>query len=101
VERVVKEPRHPYTQLLISAIPRAHAARDWLGQADDSRRSGDDLDGAGCCFAERCPHALPACLASPPGLYRTEPRRAVACVLYGSHPALPAGNPGLVLSGAG
>src|SRR5437764_6750620 len=32
VERVVMEPRHPYTQLLISAIPRAHAARDWLGQ---------------------------------------------------------------------
>src|SRR5438128_3042377 len=101
VDRVVKEPRHPYTQLLISAIPRAHAARDWLAQAGDSRRDGNAFAAAGCCFADRCPHAMPACLASPPGLYRTEPRRAVACVQYGGHPALPAGNPGAVMSAAG
>ena len=101
VERVVKEPRHPYTQLLISAIPRAHAARDWLGQADDSGRNSYTSSPEGCCFAERCPHAMPDCLASSPGLYRTEPRRAVACVQYAGHPALPAGNPGAVLSGPG
>jgi peptide/nickel transport system ATP-binding protein len=100
VERVVKEPRHPYTQLLISAIPRAHAARDWLGQDPDSRRDGDTL-AAGCCFAERCRHTMPACLAAPPGLYRTEQHRAVACIQYSGHPALPAGNPGPVLSASG
>jgi oligopeptide/dipeptide ABC transporter ATP-binding protein len=101
VEQVVKEPRHPYTQLLISAIPRAHAARDWLAQADDSGRNSYTSSAEGCCFAERCPHAMPDCLASSPGLYRTEPRRAVACVQYAGHPALPAGNPGAVLSGPG
>jgi oligopeptide/dipeptide ABC transporter ATP-binding protein len=101
VEQVVKEPRHPYTQLLISAIPRAHAARDWLAQADDSGRNSYTSSPEGCCFAERCPHAMPDCLASSPGLYRTEPRRAVACVQYAGHPALPAGNPGAVLSGPG
>ena len=101
VEQVVKEPRHPYTQLLISAIPRAHAARDWLAQADDSGRNSPAPSPDGCCFAERCPHAMPDCLASSPGLYRTEPRRAVACVQYAGHPALPAGNPGAVLSGPG
>ena len=101
VERVVKEPRHPYTQLLISAIPRAHAARDWLGQADDSGRNSHAFAAAGCSFADRCPHAMPACLASPPGLYRTEPRRAVACVQYGGYPVLPDGNPGEVLSATG
>jgi oligopeptide/dipeptide ABC transporter ATP-binding protein len=101
VEQVVKEPRHPYTQLLISAIPRAHAARDWLAQADDSGRNSYTSSPEGCCFAERCPHTKPDCLASSPGLYRTEPRRAVACVQYAGHPALPAGNPGAVLSGPG
>ena len=101
VEQVVKEPRHPYTQLLISAIPRAHAARDWLAEADDSGRNSYTSSPDGCCFAERCPHAMPDCLASSPGLYRTEPRRAVACVQYAGHPALPAGNPGAVLSGPG
>jgi peptide/nickel transport system ATP-binding protein len=101
VEQVVKQPRHPYTQLLISAIPRAHTARDWLGQDGDSGRNGRAPSPDGCCFAERCPHTMPDCLASPPDLYRIEPRRAVACVQYGGHPVLPAGNPGDVLSAAG
>ena len=100
VERVVKEPRHPYTQLLISAIPRAHAARDWLGQNADSPRN-DRTFGAGCCFAERCPHTMPACLTAPPDLYRTEQHRAVACVQYAGHPLLPAGNPSAVLPTSG
>jgi len=99
VERVVTAPRHPYTQLLVSAIPRAHAAADWLEQAEDPRRIGVSPTAAGCCFAERCPIALPACVAAPPGLYRTEPRRAVACVQYQDHPALPPGDPGEVLVG--
>src|SRR6267143_5903963 len=59
VERVVKEPRHPYTQLLISAIPRAHAARDWLAPDGDSGRNGAPGPD-GCCFADRCPHAMAA-----------------------------------------
>src|SRR6266850_3893825 len=100
VERVVREPRHPYTQLLISAIPRAHAARDWLEQDADSPRNGRTLT-AGCCFAERCPHTMPACLAAPPDLYRTEQHRAVACVQYAGHPLLPAGNPSAVLPTSG
>ncbi len=100
VERVIKEPQHPYTQLLISAIPRARRARDWLRQDSDSRRSGRTPSPESCFFAERCPHTKPACLAAAPGLYRTEPGRAVACVQYDDHPALPSGNPEMVLSGS-
>ena len=98
VERVVSAPSHPYTQLLISAIPRAHAARDWLEQEEASRPNGVIPTAVGCCFAQRCPVAMPACVAAPPGLYHTEPRRAVACVQFHDHPILPAGNPGAVLS---
>src|SRR5262249_1154872 len=36
VEPVVRTPQHPYTQLLVSAIPRAHAERDWLTQVSES-----------------------------------------------------------------
>src|SRR4029077_8256309 len=50
VEQVVKEPRHPYTQLLISAIPRAHAARDWLAQADGSGGKRHAPPAEGGCF---------------------------------------------------
>src|SRR5207245_8036914 len=62
VEQIVKEPRHPYTQLLISAIPRAHAARDWLGQAADSGRNSPASSPDGCWFGGPCPAALRDCL---------------------------------------
>jgi oligopeptide/dipeptide ABC transporter ATP-binding protein len=97
-ERVVRAPSHPYTQLLVSAIPRAHATRDWLEQDDDPRRNGLGPTAVGCRFAERCPHTIPACLAASPGLFRTEPRRAVACVQYQDYPLLAPGDPREVLS---
>jgi peptide/nickel transport system ATP-binding protein len=98
VERVVTVPQHPYTQLLISAIPRAHTVRDWLLQKDDATKAAAAVTEQGCCFADRCPLAVPECLAAPPALYRTEPRRAVACVQFRHHPALSAGDIGEVLS---
>jgi peptide/nickel transport system ATP-binding protein len=97
-KQVVADPQHPYTQLLVSAIPRAHATRDWLDHEETSMLHAVTPTAAVCCFAGRCPVAIPACLSAPPGLYRTEPRRAVACVQFHHHPILPAGNPGAVLS---
>jgi peptide/nickel transport system ATP-binding protein len=101
VERVVKAPQHPYTQLLISAIPRAHMARDWLVRKNEASRAAPPMVTVadGCCFADRCPIATHGCLGAPPALYRTEPRRAVACVHFRQHPPLPAGDLGEVLSG--
>jgi peptide/nickel transport system ATP-binding protein len=98
VELVVKAPQHPYTQLLISAIPRAHVARDWLAKDEDRRAAPAVEPAGGCCFADRCPLTSPGCLDAPPALYRTEPGRAVACVQFGDYPALPAGDLGEVLS---
>jgi len=96
-ERVIAAPQHPYTQLLISAIPRAQTARDWLSQDDQTRRGGAIPTTEGCCFADRCSHAVSDCLDAPPRLYRTAPRRAVACVQFRNHPTLPAGALGEVL----
>jgi len=98
IEPVVNAPQHPYTQLLISAIPRAETGRQWLASEEDGRRLGSAASDAGCCFADRCPKAAGDCLAGPPGLYRTAPRRAVACVQYREHPAMPADTLGEVLS---
>ena len=87
IEAVVRAPQHPYTRLLISAIPRAQAERDWLA-AEDAAHNAALSAGAGCCFADRCPAVEKACLAAPPALQRTETARAVACVQYRGHPAL-------------
>ena len=97
VEPVVRRPQHPYTQLLVSAIPRAHAERDWLAEENETPRTSVALTPEGCVFADRCPHAVELCLAAPPALHRTEPRRGVACVQYREHAVLSASAVGEVL----
>jgi peptide/nickel transport system ATP-binding protein len=87
VERVVKAPQHPYTQLLVSAIPKVAGTRDWLG-ADDAERAGAPAE-HGCTFAARCPAVFETCRGAVPDLFRLEPRRAAACFQYRDAPVLP------------
>jgi oligopeptide/dipeptide ABC transporter ATP-binding protein len=89
VELVVKAPLHPYTQLLISAIPRVSTVRDW---GAEERKSEGGPPARGCKFADRCPVAMPQCLVSVPQLYRTDPRRSAACFRLGEWPVLPPGD---------
>ncbi len=98
IEPVVTAPQHPYTQLLISAIPRAETGRQWLASEENGRREGPAAGDAGCCFADRCPQVAAGCLTGPPGLHRTARRRAVACVQYREHPVMPADGLSEVLS---
>jgi peptide/nickel transport system ATP-binding protein len=97
IEAIVTAPQHPYTRLLISAIPRAETERQWLASEEEGRRGSPAAGDAGCCFADRCPQVTAGCLTGPPALHRTAPRRAVACVLYREHPTMPAGALGEVL----
>ena len=90
VERVVKHPLHPYTRLLIGSIPQVSVTRDWLGDTQ-AREAETETGQSGCRFAGRCPVAMPRCLAAPPKLYKTDPRRAAACYQYDTAPVLPAG----------
>lgn len=80
VERVVKAPQHPYTQLLIASIPRVTTERNWI--AEENRPAATRATPTGCRFAARCPVAMPVCLDAPPPLFRTETNRAVACYRY-------------------
>lgn len=71
VESVFHSPQHPYTQALLSAIPKEHP-RD---QKERILLKGDVPSPAapplGCPFHTRCPQAREACLKPPP-------RRALA-----------------------
>jgi peptide/nickel transport system ATP-binding protein len=87
-ELVVKQPQHPYTQLLVGSIPLPDPRRRWEEEALPSelgRRAGD---GVGCKFAGRCPHAFALCLEETPPLFQTDPHRAVACYLYQDHTSM-------------
>ena len=85
VERVVKQPQHPYTQLLVGSVPQPDPNKHWGEQtqveARADERNGHDLLTA-CKFADRCPHVMAICRESVPPIYRTQPARGAACFLY-------------------
>ena len=86
VDKVIKEPLHPYTQLLVRSIPLPDPDLHWGGEGDLERKNqaanGAGSERRGCKFADRCPFVMPECRQSPPPLYRTNDDRAVACFLY-------------------
>ena len=89
VELVVKQPQHPYTQLLISSIPLASAERTWTGENGLGLAGPMAAGGVGCKFADRCPFATAPCLQAAPPLFHTHRSRAVSCHLYRGAAALP------------
>ena len=89
VRLVVKEPKHPYTRLLVASIPRPDPDQAWEEEelASEAGRQADIT--RACTFADRCPHAMPICLDQPPPLFRTDEHRAASCYLYRDAPVLP------------
>ncbi len=86
-EALIQEPKHPYTQLLLSAAP----------DPDRRKRDGKRLAAlpargeipslidppSGCRFHPRCPHAMPVCRERFPGRTEFAGNRWVNCWLYG------------------
>jgi peptide/nickel transport system ATP-binding protein len=86
VDHVVKQPRHPYTQLLIQSIPQADPSKAWRGEGPTDDATG--LGSGGCKFADRCPAVMDMCRTAAPPLFRLDDRRAAACYLYRDRPAI-------------
>jgi len=100
VELVVRQPRHPYTQLLIGSIPLPDPNRPWQSPRGPSEIASSIVSAhQGCKFADRCPEAMPICLDAPPPLYQTDHQRAAACYLHSSAPQLALEDLGQVLAG--
>jgi len=88
VEALFQDPRHPYTQALLSAVPALET---------DAAQAEIVLEGdvpsplrvpSGCRFHPRCPQRIgEVCVQQDPAVFRVDPHREVACHLYAPAPA--------------
>ena len=79
VEDVLAHPKHPYTQLLLSAVPdpRAPVSLPATGEVQEPPRVIDP--GEGCRFRARCPYAIDECSRVTPRLRLLRPAHDAAC----------------------
>ena len=79
IEEILYRPRHPYTQVLLGSRPKEGLKKgDVLHCIPGSPPDLSRLP-PGCAFAERCPHARPACAQSQPTTEPAGPRHVVSC----------------------
>jgi peptide/nickel transport system ATP-binding protein len=83
---LIDQPAHPYTRLLLSAVPNPHAGL--TTQKAPARGEIPSLidPPPGCPFAARCPHVMPVCREVMPDPVTVAPRHWVRCHLYGGDP---------------
>lgn len=82
---VFRNPQHPYTRALLSAIPTIDEADERIkpgeiileGEVPDPREKP-----SGCGFRSRCPHEFPACADREPGFYQVDESHYTRCFLH-------------------
>jgi peptide/nickel transport system ATP-binding protein len=80
VDEVLKKPLHPYTQGLVSSIPKGNKSQNRLNAIPGNPPSFFVLP-RGCKFHPRCNKAMEMCKQKEPSLVEKEGRR-VRCWLY-------------------
>ena len=86
---VLSRPRHPYTRMLLEAVPRLNPveARARLSSAVFHSTIRGEAPSAlerptGCAFRSRCPSAEDRCAVTSPGTERIEDSHEVACLRW-------------------
>ncbi len=79
---LIDQPAHPYTKLLLSAVPNPHAGL--RTQEAPTRGEIPSLidPPPGCPFEPRCPYAMSVCKQTMPGISWLSERHWVRCHLY-------------------
>jgi peptide/nickel transport system ATP-binding protein len=79
VEDVLQAPKHPYTQLLLDAVPDPRAPLTVAPLSDRGEPPKVIDPTPGCRFRRRCPFAVEVCHEVTPELVELAPRHAAAC----------------------
>ena len=89
VDTIIRNPKHPYTQLLVSSIPWPDPDLAWGGGEEMIQSSQVAFKAiTGCKFAPRCPYKMDICDTKPPNLFSLERDHAAACYLYRDNESL-------------
>lgn len=80
VAEIFNQPKHPYTQLLISSIPSFERRGEFKGIPGIALSLLEPP--AGCLFHPRCPQAMDRCGAASPSMRQVGPGHETACFLY-------------------
>jgi peptide/nickel transport system ATP-binding protein len=83
-DELIQHPAHPYTKLLLSAVP--DPTKKLIGRQQRARSEPPRLidPPPGCPFAPRCPSVMPVCPSIMPGIETIAPGHWVRCHLYGA-----------------
>ena len=81
VGEVLGEPKHPYTEALLSAVPRLDTASQRKVIMLQGDMPSPASPPAGCHFHPRCPRAMPRCAETYPAETNLG-TRSVRCLLY-------------------
>ena len=79
IEDVLTHPRHPYTQLLLSAVPDPRAPLSVAAETDRGEPPRVIDPTPGCRFRWRCPLAIDTCSQVTPELVELRPAHDAAC----------------------
>lgn len=85
---LMRAPEHPYTKLLLSAVPRASSSI----MTPLSARSGKPVlvdPPPGCAFAPRCPSAMDICRRTDPSPHTLGPSHVSSCHLHDQETVTP------------
>ncbi len=78
-EDVLANPKHPYTQLLLSAVPDPREPISLPATSEVAEPPRVINPGEGCRFRWRCPYAIDRCSVETPKLRSLRPAHEAAC----------------------
>lgn len=81
IREILDNPKHPYTEGLIAAIPNINDQKGELSSIEGVVPQLSEMP-KGCSFHPRCPYAMDICKEKRPALTTTEEGRKVRCFKY-------------------
>lgn len=83
IDKIIQNPRHPYTQQLLQSIPSPDPKKRWTERANLEYIERPLVRDAGKCgYVARCPKAMPICSQQRPPEYQVDENHYTSCFLY-------------------